>query len=312
LGDEKPTTWRKAKENIQENIQEIILVNYKEIIWLASYPKSGNTWVRLFIEVYLLGKFELNNILCSVSDDTSTRHGVGDGSDERSFPIDIQQLTRPMALLRLVKMFHKHKPVESMPLFVKTHNANLIANGITLLPEQLSKKTVHIVRDPRDVVLSFSKHVALSIDETIDYMEDKYQVLNNSESNVLKMSDFLSSWRKHTQSFLEGDLIGVKTFLYEDMLYDGVKTFCDILDHCEIEPDVGRVEMAVEMVALSNLRDKEKEEGFLEASPKNKAGFFGKGGSRWRDELMPSQAHRIKKMAGIYMKKLGYLENKAA
>jgi hypothetical protein len=286
-------------------------MNYKEIIWLASYPKSGNTWVRLFIEAYLLGKFDLNNVICSVSDDTSTRHGVGDGSDERSFPVEIQQLTRPMALLRLVRMFHKHKPVDGMPLFVKTHNANLVANGMTLLPEQLSKKTVHIVRDPRDVALSFSKHIGLSVDKTIDYMEDKYRVLS-TDTERLKMSDFLSSWRKHTQSFLEGDLIGVKTFLYEDMYYDGVKTFCDILDHCEIEPDAERVEMALELVKLSNLREKEKEDGFVEASHKNTSGFFGKGGSRWEKELLPSQAHRIAKMGGAYMKKLGYLENKVA
>jgi hypothetical protein len=286
-------------------------MSHKEIIWLASYPKSGNTWLRLFIEQYLLGKYDLNGIITSVSDDTSTRYGVGDGSDPRDLPVEIQHLTRPMALLRLVRMFREHRPVAGMPLLVKTHNANMVANGVTLLPEQLTSATVHIVRDPRDVAVSFSKHLGLDIDTTINYMDDKYRVLSTTTS-ALKMADFISSWKLHTRSFVEGDLINTLTVRYEDMMGDSIATFSRILTHIGIEPDAERVREAFAAVDLKQLREREQKDGFVESSPKNVNNFFGPGGKTWHEVMSPLQSRRIKKMCGEFMQKFNYIERKAA
>tara|TARA_R110000787_G_scaffold36902_2_gene94022 strand:- start:2108 stop:2971 length:864 start_codon:yes stop_codon:yes gene_type:complete len=287
-------------------------MSHKDIIWLASYPKSGNTWLRLFFEQYLMEKFDLNKLLMSVGDDVSTRYGVGDGSDPRELPIELQHLTRPMALLRLVKAFKGNKPVAGLPLFVKTHNANIVTNGVTLLPEQLTHATIHIVRDPRDIAVSFSKHLGVDIDKTIGYMEDKYRVLNAKQINALKMDDFISSWRLHTKSFIEGDLINTRTFRYEDMIDNPVDTFSSILTHAGIEPDRVRVIAALEAVALQKLRAREEKDGFIEASHKNKSSFFGSGGSTWRDVLTLPQSRRIVRMADDVMRKLNYIERKVA
>jgi hypothetical protein len=266
----------------------------------------------MFIEAYMRGgDFDINELMCSLSDDTSTRYQVGDGSDCRKFPVDIQQLTRPMALLRLVRVFEQSKPHTDMPLFLKTHNANLIANGVTLLPEQLTLATIHIVRDPRDVVISFAKHMGRSIDIAIGFMEDKYRVLS-IDLDRLKVVDLLSSWEFHTKSFVDGDLINCKTFRYEDMCADPASVFFDIMKHTGITPYMDKVRAALKAVELSKLRAREKKEGFIEASPKNKEGFFGRGGSYWHEILTPGQQHRVEKFAGSYMKKFGYLESKVA
>ncbi len=213
-----------------------------------------------------------------------------------------------MALLRLVEMFEKEKPLEGFPLCVKTHNSNHIPNGVTLIPEQLTKSVVHIVRDPRDVCVSFSKHIDCSIDETIKFMSDSMRVLTPAKEQ-LKMLDFISSWKEHTRSFIEGDTLNVKTFRYEDLLSNPVDTFSSILEHIGIEPNRERVEYAVQEVEISKLREKEKAQGFVESSPKNKQGFFGQGGSRWRKELKPYQVKAIEKMAGAYMERFGYKGN---
>ena len=287
-------------------------MNYRQITWIASYPKSGNTWLRVFLEAFLRGgKYELNNLLCSVADDVATRYQVGDGSDCRSFPVDIQHLARPMSLLRLVRVFDECKPHPDMPLFVKTHTANLVANGVTMFPEQLTKCTVHIVRDPRDVAVSFSKHLGVSIDKAIEYMDDKLRTLNN-KTNAPKVDDWISSWKFHTNSFVSSDMVRVKTFRYEDMLHDSLNTFSAILDHVGLDYTKESVQNALDAVDLEKLREKEKATGFIEASLKNKEGFFGKGGSTWNEVLTPAQAYRIEKMAGNFMKKFNYTQRKAA
>ena len=258
-----------------------------------------------------MGHYDINNVICSVSDDTSTRYQVGDGSDCRTFPIEIQQLARPMSLLRLVHAFEEHKPHADMPLFVKTHTANMIANGIQLLPESLTKATIYIVRDPRDVCISFAKHLDVDIGKAIAYMDDNYRALS-CDTERLKVRDFISSWHKHTHSFITGDLIGVKTFRYEDMISDPVHTFSDMLNHAGLSADYDRVKKALKDVQLYKLRNREQKEGFIEASPKNEDGFFGQGGSHWQEVLSTPQARRIEKIAGSYMEKFGYTGRKAA
>lgn len=277
-------------------------MEYRRINWLASYPKSGNTWVRCFMDAYFIGSVDINEILCSVSDDTATTHEPMPGVDAGLLPIDIQHLCRGMAMTRMV-MLHEQANTGA-PLFVKTHNIHGIINGVEILPEMLTKSVTYIVRDPRDVVPSFAKHMGVDIDKAIDQMDSKYQVLSGNEKRV---ADFLSDWENHVRSFLQADTHNVKVIRYEDILDDPVHWFSEILRHIGINPDLERVAKAVEDVKLGKLKKQEVDNGFKEASPKSK-GFFGSGGSKSRKEMTPKQINRIEKLFGSTMKKLGYLD----
>jgi len=280
---------------------------YRKIVWLASYPKSGNTWTRLFLDAYFLGDIDINEIVVSVPDDLASMYQLGDGSDIAKSPIDIQQLMRPAALLRLVKTYNETR--NNTPLFVKTHQAHMIANGIELLPEPLTKATICIVRNPIDVLPSFAKHMGLSIDEAIESMNDKYRCLAATDK---RMSEFTSSWDAFNLSYLNADTHNVKYFLYEDMLQNPVDQFAKMLRHAGIEPDIERVKKAVELVDLSRLREREKKEGFRESSPNAKNQFFGCGGSGNRNKLTSTQRYKIEKLFSRVMKRLGYIKKKVA
>jgi len=282
-------------------------MNYKQIVYLSSYPKSGNTWLRCFFDAYLTGEVDINNLVASVTDDGAQRALPGDGSNPAEFPIDVQQLTRPMAMLRLVRQFEMNKAETGLdiPLFVKTHNAHMITNGIELLPQSLTKAVIHIVRDPRDVILSFAKHMGKDIDTAIELFFDKYRVLQDERRP--KLCDFISSWPMHVASYANADTHNVRVFRYEDMKARPLDTFIKIVKHAGIEPDRARIEAALEIVSLANLQKQENEKGFGESSPFAKNKFFGAGATGgWQDKLTPMQIHKIEKGCNSMMKRFKY------
>jgi hypothetical protein len=278
-------------------------MDYRQIVWLASYPKSGNTWVRCFLDAYFMGKLDLNEILTSIQDDRADLFDLGDGSEPWRMPVDIQHLARPMALLRLVKAYSQSQT--GIPLFVKSHSGNLLANGIEMLPMSLTKATVFIVRDPRDVAPSFAAHMGVENEKAIDWMQDKLRNLSASEH---RMSDFISSWDYHTNSFLNDDQHNTLVIQYEELKANPVDMFCKLLRHAGVEPDIDRVEQAVEITRLENLKQKESETGFKESSPFAKDQFFG----RKHPPLDDRQRYKIEKAFGRVMKRLGYLKQKVA
>ena len=286
-------------------------MNYKQIVWLSSYPKSGNTWVRCFLDAYLMGEVDINNLIASVTDDGSQRALPGDGSDPATYPVDVQVLTRPMALLRLVRQFELNK-VETgldIPLFVKTHNAHLVTNGIELLPMALTKSVIHLVRDPRDVIVSFAKHMGKTINEAIELFFDKYRVLQDERRP--KLVDFISSWPNHEASFANANTHNVLILRYEDMKANPIEAFGKIVRHSGMNPDIERIKKALDLVKLDRLRDQEEKNGFKESSPFAKNKFFGGGKTGgWIDILTPAQIHRIEKGCSSMMKRHSYEFNK--
>lgn len=280
--------------------------NYNQIVWLASYPKSGNTWLRTFLDAYVLGEVDINNLISNVSDSSAARAlpGMYD-LDPSKFPVDIQMLTRPMALLRMVLQYNANK-LPGLPLMVKTHNLNAAANGFELLPVQLTKATINIVRDPRDVVISYAKHMGCEdIDEAIGHFLNKYRTLHDTRNS--RLADFTGSWPMHVRSFLDPSPLNVLTVKYEDMKDDPINAFGMMLRHAGMEVDKARIQKALDIVKLDRLKKQEEEKGFLESSPYAKNQFFGSGKTGgWKDVLNPSQLRRIEKACAPMMKRLGY------
>ena len=280
--------------------------DWKQIVWIASYPKSGNTWVRCFLDAYFLGEVDINDLLCSVSDDNGVRAALGGDShtDIMDEPVEIVMMTKQMALLRLIDAYLQ-TDVKGIPLFVKTHNANVIANGVELLPERLTKATIHIVRDPRHVLPSFANHTGADLDSALESMTDVYRVLDGRKQR--KIPDMLSSWGKHLSSFTGSDMHNVLTVRYEDMVAQPVHSFSSILRHSGINPDASRVESALALVELGKLKAQEEKNGFGEQSHKARGVFFGGE----REKIQPRHIYRLERRFKTQMRSVGYLPKKS-
>ena len=203
---------------------------------------------------------------------------------------------------------------------LKTHHANLNVLDIPLIPIFMSKGALYIVRDPRDVVISLSKHLGKTIDEVINFMESEGAIIKGEEG---VLHHYLSSWSLHVESWLdEGCPLKAGVVRYEDLLNSPAQTFRKAFDCLGLEIENQRIEWAIEQCRIERLREQEEKSGFKESSNKierfgvynnrgnkEKPKFFGKGKvGGWRNILNKDQVRKIENKHGEIMRELGYLE----
>lgn len=270
------------------------------ITWLASYPKSGNTWVRCLLQAYRSnGYLNINDLYT----------GIGDSSVSytRSIcPVSVsdlgrrgQWLLRPAALLNAVMAARP-------PIIFKTHYANLTAPGLSaFIPREFTEKALYMVRDPRSVALSLSDFLSLSLPKTVSNMAHKEFIIGHDDRQIPTL---VSSWTNHVRSWCSEKAYPIHVIKYEDLLEDPLGELKDIVEFFGFEYNEPRAKRAVNAAKLSKLRKVEIEKGFSEyADSKFDGQFFNKGGSRWQDELGQKWIAKIEKDHGKLMRELGYL-----
>lgn len=277
---------------------------YKKINWIASFPKSGNTWIRCFFEAYFTGKIDINNIKTSVADTAAYRCTTGNTEDPAKLPLEIQNLIRPMGLVRLVQKYnedvakgYKH------PLLVKTHNAHVNVNGIEVLPPALSNAVIYIIRDPRDVIVSYAKHMGESIDQAIEHFNNNKQMLTDDRGGTL--TDYVSDWSTHVMSFFNSKAHNVKIIRYEDLLTNPYGEFIKILKHFSISINETQLVNAISLCDFFRLQRQEIENGFKERSNKSDK-FFTHGRSVYKDILNSEQIVKIELQHSEVMERFRY------
>ena len=267
-------------------------------IWLASYPRSGNTWLRCLLEAYRRnGKLDLNDIRISTGDGGATLIRAVSPIPIADLGQEMQLMLRPAMLLNL---FCRLSP----PLLVKTHFANIQPPGLPpLIPKQLTQKAVYIVRDPRSVVLSLARFYQFSIDKAVETMSCKNFSIGD---NVHSASCLVSSWTNHVAGWVSQKDFPVHVVSYEDMMEDPGKELTEVLEFLDEDVDPEMVKVAVEATKMAQLKAAEKNTGFRENSG-NGGKFFGDGGTRWQDELGQKWIDQIEEDHGKVMRTLDYL-----
>ena len=191
-------------------------------------------------------------------------------------------------------------------MVMKTHECNAVVGDIPLIPAGLSGPSIYLVRDPRDVAVSYADHMGLDLDTAIKRITSEgTSVAANAERGSLPQ--VLSSWSKHVQSWASRDY--VRTVRYEDLLADS-QEFRKVLEQYGLDYDQAKFANSVEKTSFAALRQAEYEDGFREKG-KRQARFFrnGKAGA-WREVLNNEQVSRLEAVLGQEMKKQGYeLEN---
>lgn len=268
-------------------------------IWLASYPKSGNTWFRF-----------LWNAVESAQDAELKPHEspqpcqmeylTGWGIDARGLTCDELDLMR--SRLELVTGDRAGRPT-----LRKTHEKFRSApDGSELFPAAASRAALVIIRDPRDVVCSAARHFNLSLDAMVDLLCRRDPQLPGTPS-VLMSRQPQGSWSEHLDSWRRLPTYPVAVYRYEDFLADPNETFGSALAFAGLEVSKDELMHAVESTRFEKLQSRERESGFNERSPGTNVPFFRKGqAGGWRDELSAGQVVRIERNCGALMEEFGY------
>jgi len=284
------------------------------IVWLASYPKSGNTWLRAFITSLLsksTGENSLENMRAirayPLTDDFYNL--LDDFSDFKKISKNWETSQNIINLQKKIKILKTHHQLCKIDNFLFTNYKNSLA-------------TIYVVRDPRNVITSLMHHYSLkNYDEALKFIFDEHRFSGrlDKKENLKRKTEFptyISSWQNHFNSWKNFK----KNFLlikYEDLINRPEKTFNKISKFLEIIINIKitneKINEAIIKSSFKNLKKSEEKFGFSEApiSDLNETKkFFNLGPKNdWKD-LLPNQIRlEIEKKFQKEMMELGYLKS---
>ncbi|BDX07613.1 sulfotransferase domain-containing protein [Planctobacterium marinum] len=279
----------------------------KNTYWLASYPKSGNTWFRLFLNQLLGPAQQLNiNDLPIQNTIASARLGFDVGLGVNSsdlLPAEIDRL-RPFN----DELFND---ASDSHIYRKIHDAFISPNtGHPIISTKVSAGVIYIVRNPLDVLVSYHYHLNESIDETMAYLngqgESKSQHPNGIRS---QFNTFMGGWSHHVLSWIGQTQIPVCVIRYEDLLSDPLTHFNKATRFAQIEHTQSELQQAVDSTQFEKLKAQESKVRFAE-TPSHTSHFFRNGiAGGWREYLTEAQVQKVVSTHSNVMQKLGYLDN---
>jgi hypothetical protein len=280
----------------------------KNLMWLASYPKSGNTWFRVFL-TNLLGK---NEKPASINDLLATTIASSRQMFDEATGLSSSDLTRD-EIEELRPAVYRYVSGNATELsFHKIHDALIFtSNREPIVPAEVSVGAIYFVRNPLDLVLSFSNHTGDSIDEMIESMNKPgYSFCAKTDKLYNQLEQKLLSWSMHLQSWVDQDIMPVCLLKYEDMQNDTLASFRKAVVFSGIAASDEEIIHALKLSRLEELQKQETEAGFRERSPKSKI-FFKRGGlGAWKNELSQEQVKRIIGHHYDIMLRMGYINEK--
>ncbi len=289
----------------------------KHIFWISSYPKSGNTLVRAIISALFFskdGKFQLNQLKHTSQFEKRDRLNLIKKINNEDF-LNLDQL-KILSKYWLILQEKENMKIDKGFGFIKSHSnyVSIINNWFTN-----SKNTagyIYVVRDPRDVVISWSKHANLNYDESINFLLNFNSCIEWAQTKSelpdnIKPKTFLSSWDEHVLSWTNNDLEVPKLILkYEDLVYKKEKTIKIIIKFFEESYNVNFsisteiINNIIESTSFEKLKLQENNYGFAEAMS---GAFFREGKkNQWKKELSNQQIIRLENKFRDFMNKFGY------
>ena len=272
-----------------------------KIFWIASYPKSGNTWIRSFLSSYLYtadGIFNNFDILDKIIRFESKRFfsNIADSKDILATPGNISKYW--------IKAQNQIVSNSNEYVFIKTHNFCGEINNNPFTSSKITKGFIYVVRDTRAVAVSFSKHTNDSFVQVIDSMlSDKPRYAMNTGG----YPSFYYNWKINYFSWKKfSNLVPSLIIKYED-LFNNESFFkiTKLLDELKIfKSDSVKTLNAITSTSFLKMSSLEKKFGFEESGKNN---FFYKGKKdHWKNILNLKQVKRIELNLEKEMKELGY------
>jgi hypothetical protein len=263
------------------------MTDLRRIIWLASFPKSGNTWLRSFLANYFQPpgqSLDINSLRRFTSSDV--RQDFFDrahGGPVRAGSIEEWLRLRPKA----VQLIAASKPGHH---FVKTHCQIARLQGIDLIPPEVTAAAVYIIRNPFDIAPSYARHLSLDIDGAIARMIDRTATHGNPQG----VMEIIGRWDDHVASWTGAPGLPLHVLRYEDLLANTERGFRALFSFLKVPVNDAKLRRTLRATSFEALQKQEREKGFLERPPGMEQFFTTGASGGWRAELSPAQVARLR------------------
>lgn len=260
------------------------------IVWLASYPKSGNTWLRAFLANLVANRVdplrpdEIRDY--TDSEARADRFSELAGRVNTGLTIDEISTLRPEVHALIAQRAQGTR-------LLMTHNFAGSFEDYPTVNWQVTAGAIYVVRNPLDVAVSMTHHFGLTLDEAIERLgDDRVATVNDA----LFVSHVIGSWSSHVSSWADaaerapGKVIVLR---YEDLLEKPAKHFARAAKLIGLGNDKARIERAVKHTSFQTLSALEQKHGFVEAVDEKTRFFFKGRANQWREALSREQVERI-------------------
>tara|TARA_B100001248_G_C27388054_1_gene460748 strand:+ start:1795 stop:2643 length:849 start_codon:yes stop_codon:yes gene_type:complete len=281
------------------------------IFWIASYPKSGNTWLRTLISAYYYSKDGIykESLIKNIGQFPEKKHFQGFDYlpkvviDTSRYWIKAQERINHDKKLR----------------FFKTHNVYGSINEHKFTDKTNSIGCIYIVRDPRNVITSLKNHYELSYPEALEWMINPKKYIYDYE-NLEEYSDFqfISSWENNYKAWKSQRDFPIKIVKYEDLMDKTYSVFLEIIEFINHVTNINekinrlKVKNSVNSTSFSKLKANEKQFGFSESVKSKKDNkqipfFFLGPENNWKKILDEDFKNKLNKVFEKNLKELSYI-----
>ena len=273
------------------------------IVWITSYPKSGNTWVRAFLSAYLYtsdGKFNFN-LLDKIKE--FPEHNIINKFMNGNNFHNLKEVSKHW--IRVQEFINLNNKLT----FFKTHSSLCNINGNMFTDSNNTLVFIHIVRDPRNVILSTSNHFGITQEDSFKIITNKNYIIYPEINNQTIPATLISSWNNHYSSWKGVKSVSKIIIKYEDLIKNAKEAFGKIINflnkHTKIKYNKEKLINSIDTTQFDNLKKHEDKYGF-NMGQKNKFFHLGKQND-WKKLLDPKINSKIKKQFKSEMSELGYI-----
>lgn len=275
------------------------------IYWLASYPKSGNTWLRIFLTNY----WRNGDQPAPINDLDGGPIASARGIFEELVGLEASDLTPDEIDRYRPRVYEQLSQQSQENLFLKVHDAfTHNVDGQPILSKAATRGVIYLIRNPLDVAVSYAHHSNKPVAKMVDVLcEDNHAMVANPKRLHSQFRQRLLSWSHHVKSWVDEPDLNLLVIRYEDMKLDPVATFSKIVDFIGLDVDVDRIDKALTFSRFEHLQTQEAEIGFHEKMQQAQS-FFRKGivGS-WREVLTEAEVAQLVTAHQAMMQRFGYL-----
>ena len=282
------------------------------IFWIASYPKSGNTWLRALLSSYFYSQDGIfkQNLLENIGQFPEKRHFI-------NFDYNPKIVTDTSKYwIKAQEEINQDNKLK----FFKTHNILGSINKNHFTNKKNTIGAIHIVRDPRNVLTSIQNHFELSKDDALKFMlSEKKYIHDYHVKNDFSDFQFISSWEKNYKSWINQKIFTVKLIRYEDLNVNTLDVLKEIIEFIQNtiqeKKDFNflKAQNAVKSTNFENMKNMEKKSGFLESilskNDTKKIPFFHLGPKNdWKSIFDKSYQNKLNSIFENNLKELNYLK----